>query len=397
MIMPKTPRGPAAQHTAPNTADHVALEHGRLATIGAITVGLGHDLRNAIAPAMLRLDALARASNLGEGTHRELRAIRSSIGEMQHIAAGLHLLVADPEEVAAVPCTTHLANWWRDLAPLVHSATSPGTLVRADIPERTPTVEMPPHVLAQVVMALAMNARALMQGDPSPHLQITARTTSNRVVLTLEHAGQSTHTAMVHTADDRLMESAVASISGLSAEQMQTLLRAHNAELTRAEDSSHGVRFDISLTVCTEDGTAAQPTVDITVTGPFSVMCIDDNALLIDALESRLTLEAGFTQLHRAEPLTDCVAIVARLKPTVVLLDYDLPDGIDALRVLERLVKESPASPVIVFTGFPNHQLVRDAMALGAQGFVAKGVQSDRLIAAIHRVRNGDAVLELDD
>ncbi len=399
MIMSKTARAEAVPSTNESDHDRATLEHGRLATIGALTAGLGHDLRNAIAPALLRLDTLADAPNLTEGTHRELRAIRSSIGEMQHIAAGLHLLAADPVGDAAVPCTTKLSNWWQDLLPLVHAAASPGTLLRADIPETLGLVSVPPQVLAQVVMGLVMNARELMQGNPSPRLLMSARKASNSVLLTLEHAGRTPSIdTTVQRVNARLVDSPIDSISGLGIAKMRELLRAHDADLVLSEYSSDGGRFELRLALC---GDTIETNFHIaaaraSIVEPFSVLCIDDNELLIDALESRLQLEAGFTKLHRAVPLTNSVAIVARARPTVVLLDYDLPDGIDALQVLERIVHESPATRVIVFTGFPNSQLVTDAMALGAHGFVSKGIESDRLIAAIHRVRNGEDVIELD-
>ena len=44
---------------------------------------------------------------------------------------------------------------------------------------------------------------------------------------------------------------------------------------------------------------------------PFSVMCIDDNILLIDALERRLAMEPGFTRLHRVEDFVNALKPVA--------------------------------------------------------------------------------------
>ena len=59
-------------------------------------------------------------------------------------------------------------------------------------------------------------------------------------------------------------------------------------------------------------------------TTPFTVMCIDDNVLLVDALERRLNLERGFGGLQRVDDLSRAVDQAARTKPSVVLLDVDL-------------------------------------------------------------------------
>lgn len=128
----------------------------------------------------------------------------------------------------------------------------------------------------------------------------------------------------------------------------------------------------------------------------FSVLFVDDNEPLIDALESRLALETGFTDLYRAVPLTDAAHTAARLHPDIVLLDVNLSDGIDVFEVLQSIVRDTPDSRVIMFTGHPTAELVTRTMGLGAWGFVSKGVAAERLISAIHRVRRGEAVIELD-
>ena len=130
---------------------------------------------------------------------------------------------------------------------------------------------------------------------------------------------------------------------------------------------------------------------------PFSVMCIDDNILLIDALERRLNLEPGFTGLQRVDDLAHSVEVAERLQPSVVLLDIDLPGGVDALSILDQIVERLPDTRVLVFTGFPSGDLVRRTMSRGAWGFVSKGTTAETLIGAIRRVVAGQAVIELEE
>lgn len=132
-------------------------------------------------------------------------------------------------------------------------------------------------------------------------------------------------------------------------------------------------------------------------TTPFSVMCIDDNVMLVDALERRLNLEPGFTGLHRVENLATAVEEARRLRPSVILLDIDLPGGIDALSVLDAFVEHLPESRVLMFTGYPSGDLVRRSMSRGAWGFVSKGTTAETLISAIRRVVAGQAVIELEE
>ena len=130
---------------------------------------------------------------------------------------------------------------------------------------------------------------------------------------------------------------------------------------------------------------------------PFSVMCIDDNILLVDALERRLDLEEGFTGMHRVDDFARSLDSVVQAHPSIIILDVDLPGGVDAVSILRAIVAQVPDTRVIMFTGHPTSELVARTMSCGAWGFVSKGTTAERLIDAIHRVRRGAAVIELDD
>jgi len=128
----------------------------------------------------------------------------------------------------------------------------------------------------------------------------------------------------------------------------------------------------------------------------FTVMCVDDSTVLVDALERRLSLEVGFVALYRCADITAAVTEAERLLPTIVLLDVNLPGGVDALSMLSMFVQRVPTARVVMFTGLLTHELVTRAMDLGARGFIAKSVPTESLMAAMHRIAAGDIVVELD-
>ncbi|MEP7380961.1 MAG: response regulator transcription factor [Gemmatimonadota bacterium] len=129
----------------------------------------------------------------------------------------------------------------------------------------------------------------------------------------------------------------------------------------------------------------------------FTVMCIDDNVLLIDALERRLALEPGFAGFYRVDDFKRAGDAVEHAHPSIVLLDIDLPGGVDAMDILDELVSRTPDSRVVILTAYPGGALVSRAMSAGAWGFVSKGVASDRLIESIRAVARGEAVIALED
>lgn len=126
-------------------------------------------------------------------------------------------------------------------------------------------------------------------------------------------------------------------------------------------------------------------------------MCVDDNVDLVDALERRLQLEPDFGEFVRADALGAALDRIRETQPTIVILDIDLPDGIDALELLAGIVRDVEASRVIIFTGHPTGQLIANCMAIGAWGFVSKGTSAERVIRAIRAVVRGEAAIELDN
>ena len=68
----------------------------RMATLGTLASGLGHDLRNLVMPVLLRLDVVAATTDLPEKARNDLASIRQSILLLQRLAGGLRLLSSDP-------------------------------------------------------------------------------------------------------------------------------------------------------------------------------------------------------------------------------------------------------------------------------------------------------------
>jgi len=85
-----------------------------------------------------------------------------------------------------------------------------------------------------------------------------------------------------------------------------------------------------------------------------------------------------------------------RLQPDVVLLDVRLPNG-DGLNVLGRLKLERPEQAVLFLSTYDNPTYVARAVAMGAAGYLLKGVDRDHLLDAIRKVATGDNAWTRDE
>jgi DNA-binding NarL/FixJ family response regulator len=124
------------------------------------------------------------------------------------------------------------------------------------------------------------------------------------------------------------------------------------------------------------------------------VALADDQQLIRGGFRSLLEAEPDIEVVGEAGTGREAVALVARERPDVVLMDIRMPDG-DGLWATEQIVA-NPAldhTHVVVVTTFELDEYVAQAIRAGASGFLVKDTEPVELIRAIHVVAGGDALL----
>ncbi len=129
----------------------------RLASIGTLAAGLGHDMNNVLLPIRCRLDALD-ADELSETSRRHFEQVRKSVQYLQQLADGLHLLSLDPEDAEASLEGTNLPEWWEQVGPLLARALPRDVRLATSWPSTLPAVAVPPHRMTQAILNLVVNA-----------------------------------------------------------------------------------------------------------------------------------------------------------------------------------------------------------------------------------------------
>ncbi len=139
------------------TSHNQLRQADRLASIGTLAAGLGHDMNNVLLPVRARLDAV-EAMALPVETREHLSAIRRSIQYLQQLSDGLHLIALDPDDTQASTDATNLALWWQQMSPLLLKAVPKRVTFESSLPSDLPPVNVPPHRLTQAVLNLVVNA-----------------------------------------------------------------------------------------------------------------------------------------------------------------------------------------------------------------------------------------------
>jgi len=147
-----------AERTEDLRASHEQLRQvDRLASIGTLAAGLGHDMNNVLLPIRSRLDVI-EAGDLPKVAREQFDAIRTSIGYLQHLADGLHLLAKDPEDADASDASTNIPAWWRQVEPLLARGLPRHVKLETDWTDDLPSVAVEPHRLTQAMLNLIVNA-----------------------------------------------------------------------------------------------------------------------------------------------------------------------------------------------------------------------------------------------
>ncbi|MFY9529258.1 MAG: response regulator transcription factor [Candidatus Acidiferrales bacterium] len=123
------------------------------------------------------------------------------------------------------------------------------------------------------------------------------------------------------------------------------------------------------------------------------ILVADDHAIFRDGLRKLLEGSDDVQIVGEASNGNECVKMLAKLKPDILLLDLRMPEK-DGLGVLEEINFDSTPTRVIVLTAAEDDRDVVRAMRLGARGVVLKQSASDLLLKSIRKVHDGEIWLD---
>ncbi len=120
----------------------------------------------------------------------------------------------------------------------------------------------------------------------------------------------------------------------------------------------------------------------------LTVLIVDDHFVVRSGLAASLELDDSIEVVGEAERGEEVVATYRRLRPHVVLMDFQLPgmSGADATAALREI---DPGARVLIFSTFARDDEVQTALDAGALGYLQKSASRDELLAALRQVARG--------
>lgn len=125
----------------------------------------------------------------------------------------------------------------------------------------------------------------------------------------------------------------------------------------------------------------------------IKVLITDDHELIRHGLRRIIELEEDIVTVGEADNGKSALDMTVNLKPDIILLDVKMPvmDGIETLQKIKEL---STSNKVIMLTVENDRKTVREAIALGADGYILKDSAGTEIVEAINTVYKGEKYID---
>lgn len=124
----------------------------------------------------------------------------------------------------------------------------------------------------------------------------------------------------------------------------------------------------------------------------FQILIADDHTVVREGLATIINAETEMEVIGEAGDADEAVSLAVEKKPDLVVMDISMPDGggIEATRRIKRTV---PEVGVLILTVHEDKELMQEAIAAGAGGYVLKKAIKSQLVHAVETVLRGELYL----
>lgn len=121
------------------------------------------------------------------------------------------------------------------------------------------------------------------------------------------------------------------------------------------------------------------------------ILIADDHSLIRTGLRTILNAQPGLEIVGEAADGNEALRLAQLLRPDVVLTDISMPGPVGGgITVTKRLKELLPDTRVLILTVHEDESLLREAVRVGAAGYIVKRAAETELVGAIEAAMRGD-------
>jgi len=126
--------------------------------------------------------------------------------------------------------------------------------------------------------------------------------------------------------------------------------------------------------------------------GVKTILVVDDHQSFADMLSAALDTVDGLTCVATAGTAAEGIALAARLRPSIVIMDIQMP-GQDGLMATRRIREVAPDTLIAVVTAHRDHEWISRAAQAGASAFIPKNGSLEEMLDVLQRVALGRLIV----
>jgi two-component system, NarL family, response regulator DevR len=126
---------------------------------------------------------------------------------------------------------------------------------------------------------------------------------------------------------------------------------------------------------------------------PIKVLIVDDHEVVRLGLTTILKNRPNYILLGEAKDATQCIEMVKKETPDVIIMDIRLPD-MNGIETCREILKDYPMIKVLMLTSYADEDAATASILAGAKGFILKQAGSSALIDAIEKVYSGYSLID---
>lgn len=119
-------------------------------------------------------------------------------------------------------------------------------------------------------------------------------------------------------------------------------------------------------------------------------LIVDDHGIVREGLERLLDSFDDIAVVGSAANGDIAVTAAGALHPDVVLMDLDMPGGIDGIEATRSILSGNSGAKVLILTSFSDRDRILRAVDAGAVGYVLKDSPAEDLVRALRSAARGE-------
>jgi DNA-binding NarL/FixJ family response regulator len=125
---------------------------------------------------------------------------------------------------------------------------------------------------------------------------------------------------------------------------------------------------------------------------PISVLLVDDNEMLAEAMQRVLSRDPRFSWRGWASSRAELIKLLTPCAADIILMDVDMP-GTDSFALLREVADQRPECKVVMFSGHVRREYAEAAIDAGAFGYLSKDDDLPSICDNLERAHRGHAVM----